>query len=684
MILRQLLGRILTDMGFVTKPQLAEALEKQKRLFEEDSLPEKLQRANLVSEARRATELHKEPLLGKILTDMGVITNEQLDEALFAQQKMFEIYNSMESDKLGTAIEIGSIVNSSLNLSEVLTLIMRHANEVTNSVASTLMLLDDETMELVFSVPTGPKADQLTDIRIPFGKGIAGWVAEHEEPLLVSDVKKDPRFYQIIDKISGFETKSILCVPIKSKTKLIGVLEVINKTDGSSFTMQDRFLLSIFAHQAAMAIENARLFSELKERMVECLVNIKERKQAEEALRKAHEELEKRIAERTKDLMQTNEALRQEIEERKKTERALEKSKEQYRELIEKLTDVFFTTDKNGVITYINPAIETLIGLTPARVMGKHFMEIIHTDDKQIVAEAIRKTLFGNDERTECRICTRAGEIRWVRTSIQPVYTGKKVIGLRGMLTDINQSKIIQEQLIQSERLAATGQLAASIAHEINSPLQAIAVLLNSMKSERRNDGEKQKNVDLLKDGFERIRNTVKNLLDLSRPGNEHRELTQINQIIKATVSLLHTQFKKNRITVNLQLSSKIPKIIASPQQIGQVFMNLLNNSIEALNGTSDPHAGWMSRTAGGKEISIKTSYLRGNVVVTISDNGPGIAEKDLEHIFDPFFTRKKKMGMGLGLSICYRIVEDHHGTIKAANQPGGEGVVFTITLPTE
>jgi len=684
MILRHLLGRILTDMGFVTISQLENALAKQKKLFEEDSLPEKLQRANLVSEARKATEIHKEPLLGKILTDLGYITKNQLDEALSAQQKMVEVYNSLDSDKLGTAIEIGSIVNSSLNLSEVLTLIMRHANEVTNSVASTLMLLDEENKELVFSVPTGPKADQLTDIRIPFGKGIAGWVAEHEDPVLVSDVKKDPRFYQIIDKISGFETKSILCVPLKWKSKLIGVLEVINKSDGSSFTIQDRLLLSIFAHQAAMAIENARLYSELRDRMVECLVNIKERKEADEALRRAHEELEKRIAERTKDLRETNETLRQEIEERKKTEKALEKSKEQYRELIEKLTDVFFTTDKNGVISYINPAIENLIGIPPSKVAGKHFMEIIHEKDKKIIAEAIRKTLFGSDEKTECRICTRTGEARWVRTSIQPIYTGKKVIGLRGMLTDITQSKIIQEQLIQSERLAATGQLAASIAHEINSPLQAIAVLLNSMKSEFSGVGEKQKNLMLLKDGFERIRNTVKNLLDLSRPGNEYREPTQINQIIKATVSLLNTQFRKSRIKVNLQLSSKIPKIIASPQQMGQVFINLLNNSIEALNGTSDPHMRWMSRTAEGREISIKTSLLRGNVVVTVADNGPGIAEKDLEHIFDPFFTRKRKMGMGLGLSICYRIVEDHHGTILAANQPNGEGVVFTIKLPTD
>jgi PAS domain S-box-containing protein len=684
MILRQLLGRILTDMGFVTLSQLQEALGKQKKMFEIDSIPEKLDRAGLVSEARRATEAHTQPLLGKILTDLGFITSAQLSDAIRAQQKMVEVYRSLDSDKLGVAIEVGSIVNSSLNLAEVLTMIMRHANEVTNSVASTLMLLDEDNRELVFSVPTGPKADQLTDIRIPFGKGIAGWVAEHEESVLVPDVKKDPRFYHVIDKISGFETKSILCVPLKWKTRLIGVLEVINKADGSMFTEQDRLILSIFAHQAAMAVENARLYSELKERVAECLVNIQERRQAEEALRTGHEELEKRISERTGDLMQMNEMLRLEIEERKKTEKALEKSKEQYKELIEKLSDVFFTTEKNGIINYINPAIETLIGLAPSKVIGRHFMEIIHDADKPVVAEAIRKTLFGNDEKTECRIRTDTDEIRWVRTSIQPVYVGKKVIGLRGMLTDITQSKMIQEQLIQSERFAATGQLAASIAHEINSPLQAVAVLLKTMKTASDGDEEYQKNMDLLRDGFERIRNTVKNLLDLSRPGDEYREPTQINQIIRATVALLNTQLKKSRVKVNLQLSPKIPTLVASPQQMGQLFMNLLNNAVEALDGTTDPHERWMSRTAGGKEISIQTSYTKGKVVITFADNGPGIAEKDLEHIFDPFFTRKKRMGMGLGLSICYKIVEDHLGTIQAANLPDGKGVSFTIKLPTD
>jgi signal transduction histidine kinase/ActR/RegA family two-component response regulator len=265
MILKQLLGEIMTEMGFVTREQIERALERQKTIFEEKTLPEQLQRARLISEARLTADTT--PLLGQILVDMEFATKEQLEEALVEQEKMVEAYKALRSEKVAAAVEIGSIVNSTLNLAEVLGLIMRYVNRITNSTASTLMLLDDKTGELVLSVPTGPKANKLTDIRIPAGEGIAGWVVEHGKPVLVADVKTDERFYKEIDKITRFKTKSIVCVPLKAKTKLIGALEVMNKVDGSSFTEEDVVLMSIFAYQAAMAIENARLYSELKERL---------------------------------------------------------------------------------------------------------------------------------------------------------------------------------------------------------------------------------------------------------------------------------------------------------------------------------------------------------------------------------------------------------------------------------
>ncbi len=267
MIIKKLLGEILVDMGLVNQKQLDRALKKQKKKSEPKPLPERLQRAELVSKARVIPG--KTPLLGQILTDLGFVTKKQIDKALKKQDNTLELYKTLENKKLGAAIEIGSMVNSTLNLAEVLALIMEYVNQVTNSDASTLMLLDEKTGELVFSVPTGPKAGELTDIRIPSGEGIAGWVAINEQPVLAVNASEDPRFYQEIDKMSEFETKSILCVPVKAKTRLIGVLEAVNKADGSLFTKEDALFLSIFAHQAAIAIENARLYGELKDRMAE-------------------------------------------------------------------------------------------------------------------------------------------------------------------------------------------------------------------------------------------------------------------------------------------------------------------------------------------------------------------------------------------------------------------------------
>ena len=179
------------------------------------------------------------------------------------------VTKSLGKEKLGLALEIISGMNSTLDLAEILSTLMRHVNRVTDSVAGTLMLMDEQTEELVFSLPTGPDSDNLKDLRLPKGQGIAGWVAEAEKFLLIPNVKDDPRYNPEVDKISGLETTSILCVPMKTKSKLMGVLEVVNKVSGAAFTKEDAFLLNIVASNAAMAIENARLYAELRERLTE-------------------------------------------------------------------------------------------------------------------------------------------------------------------------------------------------------------------------------------------------------------------------------------------------------------------------------------------------------------------------------------------------------------------------------
>ena len=237
------------------------------------------------------------------------------------------------------------------------------------------------------------------------------------------------------------------------------------------------------------------------------------------------------------------------------------------------------------------------------------------------------------------------------------------------------------EQLIRSERLAATGQLAASIAHEINSPLQAISVLLGSMGKQYRDDAHLIENLDILKQAIGNIRDTVRSLLDLNRPGMELKQPGNINEVIRQTLTLARNLLKRNRIKVQLDLSPEIPNINLSPQQMYQMFLNLVNNAIEGMSGQIEPLSGVPREESLNKEIRISSKIESEQICIRISDTGSGIPEKDLQYLFDPFFTSKKKMGLGVGLSICYGIVEEHNGTIVAENDPES-GAVFTIRLP--
>ncbi len=174
----------------------------------------------------------------------------------------------MDSDKklkqLKTFIHVSSLINSTLDPREIRERTITALTTLLNSAAGSLLLIDDETGELFFEVATGEKGLKLKRFRLKTGEGIAGWVAQNGEPVIVNDAGADPRFSQKADLRSGFVTKSIICVPVKSKEKTIGVLQGINKNEGI-FTADDMELIKSIADQVAIAIENARLYIELRE-----------------------------------------------------------------------------------------------------------------------------------------------------------------------------------------------------------------------------------------------------------------------------------------------------------------------------------------------------------------------------------------------------------------------------------
>ncbi len=168
----------------------------------------------------------------------------------------------LEHEELEALIDVSLTVNASLEWEKVLESIMAVTTSVMKVEASALMLVNEEETELSFQVAEGDKAKTVKEMRIKMGEGIAGWVAKERKPAIVNDVSSDSRFIGATDESTGFTTKSILCVPMQTKEKLLGVIEVINRLDGSAFTEHDQLLCSAIANQAAIALENSRLHEE--------------------------------------------------------------------------------------------------------------------------------------------------------------------------------------------------------------------------------------------------------------------------------------------------------------------------------------------------------------------------------------------------------------------------------------
>ncbi|NPA40379.1 MAG: HD domain-containing protein [Thermodesulfobacteria bacterium] len=161
-------------------------------------------------------------------------------------------------------LKFSALINSSLEFDEIRKRSIEAIMELLNCEAGSLLFYDEEKRELYFDVALGEKADKVKTIRLKLGQGIAGWVAEHKKPLIINDVQNDPRFFKDADKKSGFVTRNMVCVPVLIKDKLVGVIQAINKKNGE-FTEEDLELLTALSHQIAVAIENARLYNELKE-----------------------------------------------------------------------------------------------------------------------------------------------------------------------------------------------------------------------------------------------------------------------------------------------------------------------------------------------------------------------------------------------------------------------------------
>ena len=374
------------------------------------------------------------------------------------------------------------------------------------------------------------------------------------------------------------------------------------------------------------------------------------------------------------------EGMMMDITERKKMERDLREMNEFFNMLIEASPDGIIVTDARGDVIMYNKAAERLLGYTSEEVIGKTNVKDLYPRG---LARKIREMIM--DDRTgrkgvlpptELYVKNKAGEVIDISLSASILQNEKgeelAAIGifkdLREMISVKRKLKETQDQLLQAEKLAAMGRLTSQIAHELNNPLYGIMNTLELLKAEIPETSKRRKLLDMSLSEIVRLSVMLKNMLTFSRPEEEARKDVDMNSFIEGIMMLMEKQLKEADIRLVTEFDGKIPTVKISPNQMRQVILNIVKNAIEAM-----PRGG---------TLTLSTRCDDGILKIAVQDTGLGMTDEVRQKIFDAFFTTKEQVrGVGLGLSVCYGIVQDHGGEIEVQSTPG-KGSAFCITLP--
>jgi two-component system NtrC family sensor kinase len=239
------------------------------------------------------------------------------------------------------------------------------------------------------------------------------------------------------------------------------------------------------------------------------------------------------------------------------------------------------------------------------------------------------------------------------------------------MLDDQTERRRLQEQLFQSEKMSAIGQLIAGVAHELNNPLTSVVGFADFLAEQVNVPAGLREPLEVLRTEAERAATVVKNLLRFARRHEPERKRQPIKPVIEGVASLLRGQLLAQNVELALEFEADLPELDLDPQRLTQVFLNLINNAAQSITGTGRPG-----------QIVLKSRKWHSGVAIDVRDSGPGMTAEVAAQAFDPFYTTKPEgQGTGLGLSIAQGIVREHGGHIALATAPG-EGATFTVELP--
>jgi len=432
---------------------------------------------------------------------------------------------------------------------------------------------------------------------------------------------------------AGWGAGDQLFVPLlRQENSVFGFLSLDGPVNGEPPSAEVIRLLEILLTNAALYLEGHKLRDELKKRA---------------------EELELRVHERTKELRL---------------------SEERFSRLVNSTTDIVYVTDETDKLVFLNEAFTRTLGYLRENYIGRAFrrmMEDIATDNP-MNRRALQELADQSAEHAihHVEVVTRQGDKRTFEINRTLILQAGTARGSQGIIRDITEHRVLLKQLVAAERLAATGRLATGIAHEINNPLQAVASQLSAVEGKLREQKNPSENLELIREGMDRIRQIVRSMLDLHRAATATPGAVHLHEIAEKVAALVSQQLKEHGIRLTLDLQSGLPAITGSPQELQQVLLNLVLNAVEAM-----PQGG---------DLTIRAQATAKTVEVQVRDTGVGIAAEHLSQIFEPFFTfRAAGTGTGLGLYLSRNIVEAHQGRISVQSETG-RGSTFTITFPRE
>ena len=364
-----------------------------------------------------------------------------------------------------------------------------------------------------------------------------------------------------------------------------------------------------------------------------------------------------------------------------KMEEQLQRSNAFLKNLILSSVDAVLAADMTGKILIFNDAAAEVSGYTIEEALTTlNIRDVYPGEGAKDIMRKLRDTKYGGKGKLKSYkvdVLRKDGEIIPILLNAAIVYEGDNEVASIGFFHDLREEMKMEEelkntqvQLVQAEKMASLGKLAAGVAHQLNNPLGGITLFAQLIMEEYKlEEGAREDLSRIIKDA-QRCRDTVKELLEFARQTKMEKKPLDINQTISRTLFLLGNQTLFHNIEIKEDFDPSLPSIPADIQQINHVIMNIILNAAQAMNGKG--------------ELLVKTGLApeNGAVFMEVADTGPGIPENIIDRIFEPFYTTKEEgKGTGLGLSLVYGIVQDHNGSVTAANRPE-KGAVFRVELP--